>query len=346
MDRYVVDTNVLYGLVFSDEKHCNTENALNVLGGNTGIVTYGTLFEAFDRYKNQKEKIYKILRFLNEYKFEVVGNSEKDDELFWTLMYGEKELSDTELIKLKKLLIIQTSDYASRVLGQILNAFAVLYMNMRLNKEDDAYNRFISYSASITNGFAHFPQLIRDAFEKSFVKSYTQENSEKFSSIVRREFWGVIRSVEINYAALAGKPVEAIDENDYAAELEKVTEKFDKQYNESDYLDFVMEAHKQMASGEKFFTQESELLSNINYQKLTPLETDFLKHCLQRLFVNQGKFDYNDIIDFMNLSTASRYADGIMTCDKNFMKTIAKFESIKDSNLYQNTLRISDIISN
>lgn len=137
MYKYVVDTNVLYGLAFNDEIHCITENAFNVLKGNIGIVTYGTLFEAFDRYRNQKESLQKILRFLNEHKFEVTGNSEKDDELFWTLMYGEKELSDIGLMTLKKLLIIQTSDYVSRVLGQILNAFAVLYMNMRLNKEDD-----------------------------------------------------------------------------------------------------------------------------------------------------------------------------------------------------------------
>ena len=57
MYKYVVDTNVLYGLAFNDEIHCITENAFNVLKGNIGIVTYGTLFEAFDRYRNQKESL-------------------------------------------------------------------------------------------------------------------------------------------------------------------------------------------------------------------------------------------------------------------------------------------------
>lgn len=104
MYKYVVDTNVLYGLAFNDEIHCITENAFNVLKGNIGIVTYGTLFEAFDRYRNQKESLQKILRLLNEHKFEVTGNSEKDEELFWTLMYGGKELSDIGLMTLKKLL--------------------------------------------------------------------------------------------------------------------------------------------------------------------------------------------------------------------------------------------------
>lgn len=51
MYKYVVDTNVLYGLAFNDEIHCITENALNILKGNIGSVTYGTLFEAFDRYE-------------------------------------------------------------------------------------------------------------------------------------------------------------------------------------------------------------------------------------------------------------------------------------------------------
>lgn len=346
MNRYVVDTNVLYGLAFKDEKHCNVENALTVLNRNRGIVTYGTLFEAFDRYKNQKENLLKILKFLSEYKFEVAGNSKKDNELFWTLIYNERELSDIGLMALKRLLVIQTSGYVSRVLGQILNAFAVLYMNMRLNKKDDAYNMYVRYSAFVTDGFAHFPILVRDILEKTFTISYTQEKTEKISSIVKREFWGVIRSIETHYASLAGKPVEFVEENDFTAELEKITEKFDMQYNETDYLDFVKRAKEELASGEKFFTSDNELFLNISYHELSPLETDFLKYCLQRLFVNQGKFDYNDIIDFMNISTASRYADGIMTCDRNFKKNMGKFESVIDSSLYQSTIKISDFISN
>lgn len=345
MYKYVVDTNVLYGIVFDDGAHCITENALDVLKGNIGIVTYGTLFEAFDRYRNQKDILQKILRFLNEHRFEVAGSSEKDDELFWTLLYSEKELSDIGLIALKKLLVIQTSDYVGRVLGQVLNAFAVLYMDMRLNKEDDAFNMYVRYAAFTTDGFAHFPVLVRDVLGEAFTASYTQEGSQKFYKIIRREFWGVIRSIETHYAVLAGKPAEFIEENDFSAELEKTTEKFDMQYNEKNYLNFVEEAAAQMAAGGKLFTSESDLFSNISYQQLTPLEIDFLRHCLQRLFVNRGKFNYNDIIDFMNLSTAFRYADGILTCDVDFKKMMNQFESIKDSSFYQNTIRISDYIS-
>ena len=52
MKRYVVDTNILYGIVFKDGR-CNLEKALNILTENTGIVTYGTLFEAFDKHKER-----------------------------------------------------------------------------------------------------------------------------------------------------------------------------------------------------------------------------------------------------------------------------------------------------
>lgn len=44
MKKYVVDTNVLYDLVFKNGC-CNLDNTLNILTGNMGIVTYGTPFE-------------------------------------------------------------------------------------------------------------------------------------------------------------------------------------------------------------------------------------------------------------------------------------------------------------
>ena len=89
----MIDTNVLYGLVFNDG-HCKADNALDILNENIGIVTYGTLFETFDRYRNQKENLLAILKFINDHNFEVAGNSTKEDDLFWLLLYSEKELSD------------------------------------------------------------------------------------------------------------------------------------------------------------------------------------------------------------------------------------------------------------
>ena len=345
MKKYVVDTNVLYGLVFKDGR-CNLDSTLNILTGNTGIVTYGTLFEAFNRYKDKKDDLLAILKFLDDYKFEVAGNSKKDAELFWKLIYSEKELSDLGLMVLKRLLISQTSDYVSRVLGEIFKAFAVLYMNMKLNRIEDAYSMYVRYSAIVTDNFSHFPLLVRNRFEKQFLVSYTQDNSKKFYAIVQRGFWGIIRSIETHYKTLSKKAPEYIEENDFSEELKRVTEEFDKQYCENDYLTFIQEAHIQMENSDKMFSDDNDIFSVIGYQELSPLEKDFLNYCIQRLLINQGKFKYNDIIDFMNLSTAFRYADGLMTLDKPFLtKTLSNFSCMVNSAFLQTSLELMEFIS-
>ena len=82
-----------------------------------------------------------------EHKFEVAGNREKDDKLFWIFLNNKKELLDMGFIALKKFFVSQTSDYVNIVLGQMLNTFVVLYMiDMRLNKEDDVrYAVFVRF---------------------------------------------------------------------------------------------------------------------------------------------------------------------------------------------------------
>lgn len=287
-----------------------------------------------------------ILKFLNEYKIEVAGNSKKDDELFWKLVYSEKELSDLGLMALKRLLIVQTSDYVCRVLGEILKAFAVLYMNMRLNKAEDAYSMYVRYSAIVTEDFSHFPLLVRNRFEGQFLVSYTQDNSKKFSALVQREFWGIIRSIETHYETLAEKAPEYIEENDFSEELKRITEEFDKKYCESDYLAFVQKAYTQVKNSEKMFSGSNDLFSVIDYQPLDSLEKDFLNYCIQRLLINQGKFKYNDIIDFMNLSTAFRYADGLMTLDKPFLtKTVSNFSCMVNSDFLETSLKLLETIA-
>ncbi len=345
MKKYVIDTNVLYGIVFKDGR-CNLDNALKILTENMGIVTYGTLFEAFDRYKDNKDDLIAILKFLDDYKFEVAGNSKKDNELFWKLIYSEKELSDLGLMVLKGLLISQTSDYVGRVLGEIFKAFAVLYMNMKLNKTEDAYSMYVRYSALVTNNFSHFPLLVRNRFQDQFLVSYTQDNSKKFSAIVQREFWGIIKSIETYYKILSEKAPEYIKENNFSEELKRVTEEFDKKYCESDYLTFIQEVHMQMKNSNKMFTDDNDIFSVIDYQELSILEKDFLNYCIQRLLINQGKFKYNDIIDFMNLSTAFRYADGLMTLDKPFLtKTLSNFNCMGNSVFLRTSLRLTEFIS-
>lgn len=345
MKKYVVDTNVLYGLVFKDGR-CNLDNTLSILTGNIGIVTYGTLFEAFNRYKDKKDDLITILKFLDDFKFEVAGNSKKDDELFWRLIYSEKKLSDLGLMALKGLLISQTSDYVGRVLGEILKAFAVLYMNMKLNKVEDAYSMYVRYSAIVTDNFSHFPLLVRNRFENQFLVSYTQDNSKKFSAVVQREFWGIIRNIETHYKTLSEKAPEYIEENDFSEELKRVTEKFDKKYCEEDYLTFIKETYRQMKHREKMFSDDRDIFSVIDYQELSPLEKDFLNYCIRRLLINSGKFQYNDIIDFMNLSTAFKYAEGLMTLDKSFLtKTLSNFSCMVNSAFLQTSLGLMEFIS-
>lgn len=345
MKKYVMDTNVLIGILF-EQNRCNINKTLNVLRENTGIVTYGTLFEVFNRRKDKREDLVAILKFLNDYKIEVAGNSKKDDELFWKLVYSEKELPDLGLMALKRLLIVQTSDYVCRVLGEILKAFAVLYMNMRLNKAEDAYSMYVRYSAIVTEDFSHFPLLVRNRFEGQFLVSYTQDNSKKFSALVQREFWGIIRSIETHYETLSEKAPEYIEENDFSEELKRITEEFDKKYCESDYLTFIQKAHAQMKNSEKMFSDDNDIFLVIDYQPLDPLEKDFLNYCIQRLLINQGKFKYNDIIDFMNLSTAFRYADGLMTLDKPFLtKTVSNFSCMVNSDFLETTLKLLETIT-
>lgn len=345
MKKYVMDTNVLIGILF-EQNRCNINKTLNVLRENTGIVTYGTLFEVFNRRKDKREDLVAILKFLNDYKLEVAGNSKKDDELFWKLVYSEKELSDLGLMALKRLLIVQTSDYVCRVLGEILKAFAVLYMNMKLNKAEDAYSMYLRCSAIVTEDFSHFPLLVRNRFEGQFLVSYTQDNSKKFSALVQREFWGIIRSIETYYETLSEKAPEYIEENDFSEELKRITEEFDKKYCESDYLAFVQKAYTQVKNNEKMFSGSNDIFSVIDYQALDPLEKDFLNYCIQRLLINQGKFKYNDIIDFMNLSTAFRCADGLMTLDRPFLtKTVSNFSCMVNSDFLEATLKLLEAIT-
>ena len=198
----------------------------------------------------------------------------------------------------------------------------------------------------VTNDFSHFPLLVRNRFQNHFFVSYTQDNSKKFSAIVQREFWGIIRSIETHYMTLSEKEPEYIKENDFSKELKRVTEEFDKKYSENDYLTFIRETHMQMGSSERMFSNDKDIFSVIDYQKLSPLEKNFFNYCIQSLLINQGKFKYNDIIDFMNLSTAFQYADGLLTLDKSFLKkALLNFSCMANSTFLQNSLELTEFIS-
>lgn len=345
MKEYVIDTNVLYGIVLNDGR-CNLSHVLNILNKNKGIVTYATLFEAFDKFKTEKSYISDIMKFLNDYKIEVAGliENEENKELFWELVYKESELSEIEMDDLGKLLIAQACKYISGFLGELMHGFAILYINMKLNKENDAYNAYIACSAHDTNGFAHFSDLVAESLKGVFIASYTDKFPEKFSDYLRGEFWGVVRSIEVRHRLLTGRSVEYFNENVFEDDLKKSYEEFDKQYNENDFLGFIKQAYNEMVSGDKMLTSDQELLSMSDDQLLKPLEKDFLFYCLKRMILKQGKFRFNDIVDFINLSTAFHLADGIMTLDKPFLKIISEYSCIKDSTFYTMSMEIHKYI--
>lgn len=145
---------------------------------------------------------------------------------------------------------------------------------------------------------------------------------------------------------MAKKPPEYIEEHDFGEELKKVTEKFDEKYCEGDYLTFIQKTYVQMKNGKKMFSDDKDIFSVIDYQELSTVEMDFLNYVIQRLLINQGKFRYNDIIDFMNLSTAFQYADGLMTLDKQFLiKTVSNFNCMVNSSFLQTSLKLLKSIS-
>lgn len=347
MKKYVIDTNVLYGIIFDDGR-CNVSRVLELLNENVGIITYATLFEAFNKFKSDKAYIYDIMKILTRYKIEVadIVENKEDKELFGQLVYKETELSEKEIDDLGELLNKQVCKYVSRFLGQLMNSFAFMYTKMKLNKEDDAYNAYVSWSSYETDNFSHFPSHVTDALERIFMYSYSDEQSKKFSDFLQREFWGIIRVVETHYRTLEGKPVEYIQENDFSKELDNVIEEFDKEYTEKNYLDFIKRTYEEMGNGNKKLASDHDLFAVIDAQLLKPLEKDFLFYCLKRMFLNQGKFKYNDIIDFINLSTAFNLeeVDGIMILDKKFWKVISGFDCIQDTDFYETSMQINKYI--
>ena len=109
---------------------------------------------------------------------------------------------------------------------------------------------------------------------------------------------------------------------------------------------FIQNAYEQIKNGEKNFSDDNDIFSLIDYQALDSLERDFLNYCIRRLLLNRGKFKYNDIIDYMNLSTAFRYADGLLTLDKPFLtKTVSKFSCMNNSSFLQTSLELIERIS-
>ena len=53
-------------------------------------------------------------------------------------------------------------------------------------------------------------------------------------------------------------------ENVFSEELKKVTDEFDKQYCENDYLPFIQNAYEQIKNSEKNFSDDNDIFSIID----------------------------------------------------------------------------------
>jgi hypothetical protein len=116
-------------------------------------------------------------------------------------------------------------------------------------------------------------------------------------------------------------------------------------YSEDDYLSFIRKNYDDFSTGKKRITDSNELFSYINNKNLTSLENDFICYCLNQLLLNNGKFRYNDIIDYMNLSVAIKHSDCLLTLDDKFLKKIvSKFESVKTTKFYAKSLKLNQWI--
>jgi hypothetical protein len=111
-------------------------------------------------------------------------------------------------------LLDQTSAYVSKCLSEIINAFSIMYINMKLDGTNDAFEIYVRYCSEESNEFSKFAQLAYKHFNGCFRDSYNLRNSIKFSSLVKKEFWGIVRTVETRYSVLARKTAETLVELD------------------------------------------------------------------------------------------------------------------------------------
>lgn len=340
--KYVIDTNVLYRVSFGECKCCNLTNASEVLNNNYCIVSYATLFEAFNRYKDEKNKLRVVLECMNKYRIDVAASEENIDNVddFWKLIYSEN-LSDEQIDKLRNMLNKQTSRNIVRFLGQFMKCFAFLYTNMKIDKEDNAYNSYVIITEYSTDNFSHFSSKVEEVMDLAFIDSYSDVVSSKFSKILNDQLGGIIKSIEAHYDVLSDKKPEYIVENDFGNEIKNALEAIDINSKDDGYMGYVRKAYDEMVQGKKRIKSEYELFSLIDTKELTPLGADFMSYSLKKIFVDKGKFKYNDIIDYINLFTAYGHADGYLSLDKKFLEAMTNFKALTNLEFCSRSIEMS-----
>lgn len=339
--KYVIDTNILYKVAFQDGEKINLINADKILKNNYCIVTYATLFEAFSKYKNDRESLKLIINIIDKYKIDVAAlEDEKEDiDEFWELIY-KKSLSNEEIEKLRIHLIEQTCRWIVKFLGQFFNCFAFIYANIKMDEADSAYNFYIKQSIELTDSFSHFPKTVEKKMGITFTDSYFDPKTKKFKNSLNDELNGIAKIIDASYNVLSSKNSEFINNNDFDKDI---YDEFDILIsNETDnYIDCIKNTIKNMSKRKKRVKIEDEIFSLIDTSNLKGLESDYLLYCLKKIFCCLKKFEYNDIVDYINLSTAYNYSDGLITLDDKFLNGVSDFQTLKDSVFYKNSKKMN-----
>lgn len=338
--KYVIDTNILYKVAFQDEEKFNLINADKILKNNCCIVTYATLFEAFSKYKNDRESLKLIINIIDKYKIDVAAlEDEKEDiDEFWELVYKES-LSNEEIEKLRIHLIEQTCRWIVKFLGQFFNCFAFIYANIKMDEEDNTYNSYIKQFIELTDSFSYFPNNVEKKMGITFTDSYYDPKTKKFKDALNEELNGIAKIIDASYNVLSGKNSEFINNNDFYKDID---DEFDRLIsNETDnYIDCIKNTIKKMSKMKKRVKIEDKIFSLIDTSNLKGLESDYLLYCLKNIFCCLKKFEYNDIVDYINLSTAY-YSDGLITLDDKFSNGVSDYQTLKDSVLYKNSKKMN-----
>ena len=66
-----------------------------------------------------------------------------------------------------------------------------------------------------------------------------------------------------------------------------------------------------------------------------------MSYSLKKIFVNKGKFKYNDIIDYINLFTAYGHADGYLSLDEKFLEAMTNFKALTNLEFCSRSIEMS-----
>lgn len=343
--KITLDTNIIRVLVDPQHTLKINEVLLDIIDKNDCNISYGTLFELLTQFQNSEDMVNRILLFLTKKNIIIATNSEVDTEQFYRLVYSGCELSLLGLQTVAKSLFDQTSRYVGDQLSELFDLFSVSYAYMKFNKQSDAYESYMRYSAMNSNDFWDFKLTIQPYFTENFNLSYMGIIKEKFDTLVKNTFWRIVLIIESRYSVLENHPSEYILELDWKPVFDEARLKFEREHTIKDYQKIIRSSFRALKRGQKKMQNIDEVLSYIDYSEVSALERDFLQYYLKRLLTGEAQIAYNDMIDFMNLSIASKQADCLLTLDYKFLKGPAShFQSINTSDFYKQSLCYSQQI--